>query len=155
MAASPLPVEAAFVHYGTPHLTRGSVWALRTCYPHLPITVLDNGSPDGSSDILEALAAEASVALVKSATHLHHGPGMDELICRAAQPFVLLMDTDAFSFRTGVVEKLLGALDEDDAYMAGQKIQVWMARASTCPPMRPARSPTSTRTARWCGARRT
>ena len=124
MAAVSAPVEAVFVHYGTAHLTQAAVWSLRTCYPDLPISVLDNASPDGSGDALERVAHEAAFTLVRSPTNVHHGPGMDALLRHSTRPFVLLMDTDAFSYRPGFVELLLAALTPEDAYMAGQKIWV-------------------------------
>lgn len=116
-------VEAAFVHYRTPDLTRACVWALRTCYPHLSITVLDNGAGESGHVSLAALAEAVPFTLVESAANLHHGPGLDALLRRATRPFVLLMDTDAFCYKPGVVEALHAAL-ADGAYLAGQIVAV-------------------------------
>jgi hypothetical protein len=43
-SADEINVRAVIINYGTPHLTQRAVWSLRSLYPHLPITVVDNAS---------------------------------------------------------------------------------------------------------------
>ena len=117
-------VEAVLVHYGTPRLTHAAVWSLRTCYPDLPITVLENGSPDGSRADLERWAEEVPFTLVTSGANLHHGPGMDLLIRQSTRPWVLVFDTDALAFRPGFLEALIEAVQAPRVFMAGLRIHV-------------------------------
>ncbi len=79
-------VEALLVHYGTPRLTHAAVWSLRTCYPDLPITVLDNGSPDDSRALLQHWSRQVPFTLVTSEANLHHYPIITIFISNQGKP---------------------------------------------------------------------
>ena len=121
-----MDTTALIVNYGTPDLTRAAVWSLRSLYPRLPITVVDNGSPDDSRDRLSALAGEAGgVTLFTPAENLHHGPGLDYGIRRTVTPWVLSFDSDCIAYRGGFLEGMhAAAAGDDNAYMVGQMHRV-------------------------------
>lgn len=122
----PLETTALIVNYGTPDLTRAAVWSLRSLYPRLPITVVDNGSPDDSRERLSALAGEVGgVMLLTPAENLHHGPGLDHAIRRTVTPWVLTFDSDCIAYRGGFLEGMHAvAAGDANAYMVGQMHRV-------------------------------
>jgi hypothetical protein len=119
-AAAGLNVEAAIVNYGTPDLTRAAVWSLRTCYPALPIHVVDSHSPDDSVARLTALGEHVQpFTLTPCRTNVHHGPGLDLALRTARAEWILIFDSDCIAFRTGFLEQMLDHAQDPAAYMIG------------------------------------
>jgi len=118
-------VTAAIVNYGTPELTRQAVWSLRSLYPELPIHVLDNASPDRSSDLLEALSDEVQLfRLTRSSRNLHHGPGLDLVIRASESRWILSFDSDSLAYRHGFLERMVELAESEDAYLVGHLLHV-------------------------------
>ena len=114
-------VTAIVVNYGTPDLTRATVWALRSFYPELRILVVENASPDGSAGKLAVLAAEVGATeILQQRANIHHGPAMDLAVRRVETEWALLVDSDCVVYRDGAVEALLEAAINGGAYMAGR-----------------------------------
>lgn len=113
--------SVVIVNYGTPRLTRAAMWSVRSHYPDLEVVVVDNASPDGSAEMLEAAARDIGRATLHRLDHnAHHGPGMDYGIRAVESDWVILLDSDCLICRRGAVEALLEAAVSEGAYMAGR-----------------------------------
>lgn len=113
-------VHVAIVNYGTPELTRMAVWSLHSLYPNLPITVVDNDSPDDSLGRLRALQQEvSSLRILSCDENLHHGPGLDHALRETSSEWLLTFDSDCIAYREGFLEKMLSAAESRSAYMIG------------------------------------
>ena len=119
-SADEINVRAVIINYGTPHLTQRAVWSLRSLYPHLPITVVDNASPDDSLSQFRALQQEMRLLeIVACERNLHHGPGLDFAIRRTDAPWVLTFDSDCIAYRRDFLEQMLQLAESRSAYMVG------------------------------------
>jgi glycosyltransferase involved in cell wall biosynthesis len=113
-------VEAVLVSYGTADLTFAAAHALRSTHPDVPLTVVDNGSPDDTVDRLTRASDDlAPFRLAALAENLHHGPGMDAAAHASSARRLLLLDTDCLVFRPGLIDRLAEAMDGAGAWAAG------------------------------------
>jgi glycosyltransferase involved in cell wall biosynthesis len=119
------PVTAVIINFQTPDLTRLAVQSLRRFYPALPLLLIDNGSSDGSPDILREIivATGGPVELLLNRSNRHHGPAMDQALHYLSTDFVLFMDSDCEMVAEGVIERMTEALRADpNNYAAGKRI---------------------------------
>ncbi len=120
-----MEIHAIVVNYSTVDLTRRAVWSLRSVYPDLHITIVDNGSPDGSADALSLeFGADQRVTVAGISVNLHHGPAMDHGIRRTEAPWVLLFDSDCIAYRRGFLEGMLNSAERHGAYLVGSVVYV-------------------------------
>ncbi len=122
-----LPVTVVVINYRTPDLTERAVRSLRRWYPSIRLLLIDNGSGDGSAQLLGRLRDESpsSTELLCNGTNLHHGPGMDQAARRVETPFVLFLDSDCEVIEGHFVEQMLELMRQSKSgYAVGKKI--WM-----------------------------
>ena len=92
-------VTVVSVSYNTKELTALLLWSLHRILdpPDLSILVVDNGSTDGSADLLRAARDAGLCELIANDTNLGHGPALN-IAMSAAQvaeaPRVWILDSD-------------------------------------------------------------
>src|SRR5919109_2671701 len=95
------------------------------------VVVVDNGSTDGSRQILESLAAAQLIQLIANADQQYHGPGLNQGISwlanrqESADPadqiqYVWLLDSDVVVLRRDTARDALGAFEGTGAAAVGQ-----------------------------------
>ena len=95
------------------------------------IVVVDNGSTDGSRQILESLVTGQLIHLVANADQHYHGPALNQGVSwlasqqESADPadqirYVWMLDSDVVVFRSDTVRDALGAIDGTGAAAVGQ-----------------------------------
>jgi hypothetical protein len=95
------------------------------------VVVVDNGSTDGSRQILESLAAAQLIQLVANADQQYHGPGLNQGISwlanrqESADPadqiqYVWSLDSDVVVLRRDTARDALGAFEGTGAAAVGQ-----------------------------------
>jgi glycosyltransferase involved in cell wall biosynthesis len=95
------------------------------------VVVVDNGSTDGSREILEALAAARLIELVANAEQQYHGPGLTQGVSWLADRqegvapadrvrYVWTLDSDIVVLRRDTARDALGALAGTGAAAVGQ-----------------------------------
>lgn len=117
-------VSAAVVNYQTPDLTETAVRSFRTHYPDVPILLVDNGSRDGSPELIEQLAGELNVEPLFLDENRYHGPAMDLAMHHLSTPFVFLLDSDTETKKGGFLEEMLTPLEDPAVYGAGKIVHV-------------------------------
>lgn len=117
-------ITAVIVNYRTIELTKKAIWSLRGHYPQMPVIVLDNNSGDSSKTELENIAKEIpQLILYYLNSNIHHGPGMNEGIKKAAADWILLFDSDCILFRKGLLEQMSSQIT-GNTYAIGKKMLV-------------------------------
>jgi GT2 family glycosyltransferase len=122
-------LTTVIINYRTPDLTRQALTSFQSCYPTLPLLLIDNGSGDGSTDLFRSMATEhpGTFTVIENRRNLHHGPAMDQALRTVRTPFVLFLDSDCRVLRGGFVETMVTALGgHPQNYAIGNK--VWMNR---------------------------
>lgn len=73
-------VAVVTVSYNTRELTALLLWSLRTIvnWPDLEIVVVDNGSADGSAELLAGAAQAGICVLLANDLNRQHGPGLNQ-----------------------------------------------------------------------------
>jgi GT2 family glycosyltransferase len=95
------------------------------------VVVVDNGSTDGSREILESLEAAQLIHLVVNADQQYHGPGLNQGISwlaeqqESADPpnqirYVWTLDSDVVVLRHGTARDALGAFEGTGVAAVGQ-----------------------------------
>jgi hypothetical protein len=95
------------------------------------VVVVDNGSTDGSREVLESLAEAQLIHLVANAEQQYHGPALNQGISwladrqAAAEPaqqirYVWLLDSDVVVLRRDTARDALAAFDGTGAAAVGQ-----------------------------------
>jgi glycosyltransferase involved in cell wall biosynthesis len=121
-------VAVVSVSYNTRELTALLVWSLRRIvnWPGLQIVIVDNGSRDGSAELLaEAGQAGVCVALAND-VNLGHGPGLNQGISwLASQPgprpgWIWVLDSDVTAARPGALFAALAVAERERAALVGE-----------------------------------
>jgi glycosyltransferase involved in cell wall biosynthesis len=125
-AASRVAVVCA--SYNTKELTGLLLWSLRRIvrWPDLDIVVVDNGSRDGSAEMLDEAARRGVCTVLANDVNTHHGPALNQGISwLAAQPgplpgWIWILDSDVVAARPGVLAGALTAAQNQSAALAGE-----------------------------------
>jgi glycosyltransferase involved in cell wall biosynthesis len=125
---TPGRVAVVTVSYNTRELTALLLWSLRRIlrWKSLEIVVVDNGSQDGSAELLAKIDAAGGCRLIANATNALHGPaltqGMSFLASRDSEPpwWVWVLDSDVVISRADALEKAVERAHETDAAIVGE-----------------------------------
>jgi glycosyltransferase involved in cell wall biosynthesis len=118
-------VAVISVSYNTRELTAFLLWSLRRIvqWRDLEIVIVDNGSRDGSAQLLAEAARAGVCALLPNDANRHHGPGLNQGISwLASRPgplpeWIWILDSDAVAARPNV---LADALASGSAALVGE-----------------------------------
>lgn len=117
-------ISALVVNHKTLSLIRRCIDSLMAAYPDMPITVIDNGSHDESTEYIREAATVHSVTAVFNDTNVGHGPALDQGMRAASTKHVFTLDSDCIVLRSSFLEKMLDILTRDDLYAIGWLMHV-------------------------------
>jgi glycosyltransferase involved in cell wall biosynthesis len=121
-------VAVVCASYNTKELTGLLLWSLRRIvrWPDLDIVLVDNGSRDGSADMLAEAARHGVCTLLANDVNRHHGPALNQGISwLAAQPgplpgWIWILDSDVVAARPGVLGEARAAAQHQSAALVGE-----------------------------------
>lgn len=130
----PAGVVIASVNYNTKGLIAQFLWSV---YRFLDdtvqsIVIVDNGSTDGSVELLQALAAADLCELIRNTENRHHGPALSQAISYLAQrqqahpssqddrPWLWLLDSDCLIARVDAATAAIDAATAAQAALVGE-----------------------------------
>ena len=100
-------VLTAIIHFQTPDLLLQAVESFRRHEASAPLLVVDNGSADGSAEMVASLPERfegLEVRLLKE--NCFHGPAMDLVLKEAEQDCVFFLDSDTITHKSGFLEPM-------------------------------------------------
>ena len=131
-------VTAVIVNFKTADLTRQAVSSFRDFYPVMQLLLIDNGSHDESTALLQGLRNQSPdiTCLILNDRNIHHGPAMDQALRAVQSKYVLFLDSDCEVIRGGFIQAMV-ALSEQQLqhYAVGQKV-LMNSRGFDVPPSR-------------------
>jgi glycosyltransferase involved in cell wall biosynthesis len=116
------------VSYNTRELTAFLLWSLRTIvsWPELEIVVVDNGSRDGSAQLLAEASRGGVCTLLANHDNRHHGPGLNQGISYlASRPaprprWIWILDSDVVVTRPDALSAAVTVAQEHSAALVGE-----------------------------------
>ncbi len=125
---TPGRVAVITVSFNTRELTALLLWSLRRIleWESLEVIVVDNGSDDGSAELLARIAAAGGCRLVANAANRMHGPALTQAMsflasCESDLPqWVWVLDSDVVIIRPDALKKALERADETTAAIVGE-----------------------------------
>jgi glycosyltransferase involved in cell wall biosynthesis len=121
------------VNYNTRRLIAQLIYSLYRILqpPMFRLVVVDNGSTDGSAELLSAAAAAGLCHLVANPTNRHHGPGLNQGVSYLAEAtrrdgavpisYVWLLDSDCVVMRPDALSAPCGVMHATGAALLGQR----------------------------------
>jgi len=121
-------VAVVCASYNTKELTGLLLWSLRRIvhWPYLDVVFVDNGSRDGSAEMLTEAARHGVCALLANDVNRHHGPALNQGISwLAARPgplhaWIWVLDSDVVAARPGVLAEACTAARHQSAALIGE-----------------------------------
>jgi glycosyltransferase involved in cell wall biosynthesis len=121
-------VTALTVSYNTRELTAFLLWSLRTIvsWPELEIVVVDNGSRDGSAQLLAEAGRGGVCTLLANHGNRHHGPGLNQGISYlASRPgprpaWIWILDSDVVAAQPDALSAALAVARDHSAALVGE-----------------------------------
>jgi len=121
-------VAVVSVSYNTRELTGLLLWSLRRIvdWPGLEIVIVDNGSRDGSAELLAEAGRAGVCVLLANDVNRQHGPGLNQgiswLACRPGPlpAWIWILDSDVAAARPEVLCAARAAADSGGAALAGE-----------------------------------
>jgi glycosyltransferase involved in cell wall biosynthesis len=125
---TPGRVAVITVSFNTRELTALLLWSLRRIleWESLEVIVVDNGSDDGSAELLARIAAAGGCRLVANEANRMHGPALTQAMsflasCESDLPqWVWVLDSDVVIIRPDALKKALERADETTAAIVGE-----------------------------------
>ncbi|HRW08870.1 MAG TPA: glycosyltransferase [Caldilineaceae bacterium] len=128
---APTGVVIASVNYNTKGLIAQLLWSIHRFLGDSvqSIVIVDNGSTDGSVELLQAVAAAGLCELIVNAENRHHGPALSQAISYLAQrqqsqpaghPWVWLLDSDCLIARADAATAAIDAATVAHAALVGE-----------------------------------
>lgn len=128
--SSPSGVTAVSVNYNTADLIALLIWSLHRILDTdlRSVVVVDNGSTDGSLELLHALADAGLCELVVNPTNRHHGPALTQAMSHLAglaseapeRSWIWFLDSDCVIARADAAEKALATATASGAALVGE-----------------------------------
>lgn len=121
-------VAVVTASYNTRELTAFLLWSLRTIvqWPRLEIVVVDNGSRDGSAELLAEAERRGWCTLLANPVNRHHGPALNQAVSHlAAGPgphpeWIWVLDSDVVATRPDVLAAAVGTAQDSAAAVVGE-----------------------------------
>jgi len=125
---TPGRVAVVTVSFNTRELTALLLWSLRRIlmWGSLDVIVVDNGSKDGSAELLAKIAAAGGCRLVANASNRMHGPALTQAMSFLAAresdlpQWVWVLDSDVVISRPDALTKALERAGETAAAIVGE-----------------------------------
>jgi glycosyltransferase involved in cell wall biosynthesis len=116
------------VSYNTRELTGFLLWSLRRIvnWPGLQIVIVDNGSRDGSAELLAEAGRAGVCVLLANDVNRQHGPGLNQGISwLASRPgprpaWIWVLDSDVIAVRPDVLFAALAVAESESAALVGE-----------------------------------
>lgn len=126
--ATPGRVAVVTVSYNTRELTALMLWSLCRvlAWESLEIVVVDNGSKDGSAELLAKIDAAGGCWLIPNASNTMHGPALTQAMSFLASRgselprWVWVLDSDVVISRPDALKKAVDRARETDAAIVGE-----------------------------------
>lgn len=123
-------VTVVTVSHNTKDLTALLLWSLHRVLDWRPleIVVVDNGSSDGSLEVLTGVEDAGGCVLLANETNLHHGPALNQALSwlaartEAVPEWVWVLDSDCVIARADVLTDALAASEGRRPAMIGEPI---------------------------------
>jgi glycosyltransferase involved in cell wall biosynthesis len=121
-------VAVVTVSYNTRELTAFLLWSLHRIvnWPYLEIVVVDNGSRDGSAELLAEATQAGVCTLLANHVNRHHGPGLNQGISwLASRPgplpaWIWILDSDVVAARPDALAAALAVARARCAALVGE-----------------------------------
>jgi glycosyltransferase involved in cell wall biosynthesis len=125
---TPGRVAVVTISYKTRELTALLLWSLRRIldWESVEIVVVDNGSADGSAELLARVDAAGGCRLISNAANAMHGPALNQAVSFLASKgsglprWVWVLDSDAVISRPDTLEKAVRRAEETGAAIVGE-----------------------------------
>jgi glycosyltransferase involved in cell wall biosynthesis len=125
---TPGRVAVITVSYNTREFTALLLWSLRRilAWRSLEIVVVDNGSKDGSAELLAKIDAAGGCRLIANAANAMHGPALTQAMSFLASKFTELpqwvwaLDSDVVVSRPDALEQAVRRAGETGAAVVGE-----------------------------------
>jgi glycosyltransferase involved in cell wall biosynthesis len=125
---TPDRVAVVTVSYNTRELTALLLWSLRRIlqWKSLEIVVVDNGSKDGSAELLAKIDAAGGCRLIPNAGNTMHGPALSQAMSFLASRvsdlprWVWVLDSDVVISRPDALEKAVNQAEGTEAAIVGE-----------------------------------
>lgn len=120
-------VSVVTVSFNTVELTALLLWSLhRVLEDDVDVLVVDNGSTDGSAQLLAEAAEGGLCHLIRNDVNIHHGPAlnqaMDTVLGQEAPPrHVWILDSDVVICRGDALRDVLAVATRQDAAIVGER----------------------------------
>lgn len=136
----PSGVVVVSANYNTKALISLLLWSLHRFLGDelCSVVVVDNGSSDGSTELLQAAADADICKLITNPSNRHHGPALSQTISslaksqlaqNGARPWIWLLDSDCAIVRTDVATSAMAAAMKAKAALVGESYwNRWNAR---------------------------
>jgi glycosyltransferase involved in cell wall biosynthesis len=93
-----------------------AVKSFREFYPQTKLTIIDNGSKDGSRDAIKEILISTSqftdVLLIEK--NIYHGPAMDKAMRESNEEYIFFLDSDTETHRGGFLEAMQEELERSE-----------------------------------------
>ena len=126
-----MSVGIVVAHFNTRRLIAQLVFSLYRLLGHdefSELVVVDNGSNDGSRELLAALQRAKLIHLIQNEEQRYHGPALTQGVswligARADIDWILVLDSDVVVLRGDTLREALARARELDAAAIGQKLR--------------------------------